>query len=250
MQIRAGLLLWNFDSSRTQLCDEGQIKGLVLVFTSKRWLTEVWSFQLNIVLLESASPSRPISDATLINSWQGRAGSASIFPHLKGNMTCEMQQLRVPCSEGSSWTSRRSSAEPSGGYTKWQPLCWHGYKKGSSLGCYHPLQNTRKWWTTGILQGQGVPASTPPSLQAHSHCRSDLALWWNRLNTSLATVLRAWPLPSQTLTFCAGSINSNKDICHSGDRGSTSMLRVRRGQHDHTAQDAAGLQFPPNVSIS
>lgn len=185
------------------------------------------------MLLESASPSRP----TWCSTNQFLTGKSRLRFHFTSSERKHdswdaalgaLPQPRgwgVPCSAGSSWTSQRSSVEPSGGYTKWQPLCWHGYRKGSSLGCYPPLQSKRKWWTVCVLQGWAAPVSTAQQLYkltitAGMTMPSDGTVSTLHLNQSAKSLTPSIPN--------LNSLKTNKDnICLSRDRGSTAMLNSR-----------------------
>lgn len=133
------LLLSSFKGSRTH---SYRMKG------RKR----VWSCSLQnsekALPAHCSSLSRPISDAH--HQLLTRKSRSCFYP--KGKECCLLRcrspaapEGEVPCSAGSSWTSRRFWAELSGGYTEWPPLCWHGCRRGSLLGCCHPLGRTGEW---------------------------------------------------------------------------------------------------------
>lgn len=209
-------------------------KGLVLVFTSIRWL-RLKGVPLSSLLLSKQAhlwcrnnqlltgKTRLCFRFTPSERNDSQDAALGALPQPK-----TWARVGVPCSAGSSWTSRRSSAEPSGGYTKWQPLCWHGYRKGSSLGCCHPLQSTRKWWTSGFSR------AVQPQPVSHRLCKLTvtaeltLPLWRASLeHCTLITLLRAWPLPSWALTLSGTvSLIATKTPFATQERGSTSVVRA------------------------
>lgn len=225
-------------------------KGLVLVFTSIRWL-RLKGVPLSSLLLSKQAHLWCRNNQLLT----GKNRLCFCFTPSERNRDSQdaalgalpqpksWARVGVPCSAGSSWTSRRSSAEPSGGYTKWQPLCWHGYRKGSSLGCCHPLQSTRKWWTSGFSRAvQPQPAS-------HRLCKLTVTAELTLPSDGLVSTLHSNYAPKSLTTSILGPnsfwdsfFDSNKDtICHS--RKGKHIRTQSRGQQDHTSQDTVRLHI-------